>query len=353
MLASQGYATSGPKDSLKPFSFKRRSPGPHDVHFAVHFCGICHSDIHQARDEWGGSQFPMVPGHEVVGKVVAVGASVKRFAVGDLVGVGCMVDSCRSCESCKDGLEQYCENGMVGTYNATERDGSPTYGGYSNQMVVDEKYVLRLPKNLPLDGTAPLLCAGITTYSPLRHWKAGPGKKVGVVGLGGLGHMAVKLARAMGAEVTVLSQSPQKKDDALKMGAHHFVVTKDKKQLDGAKNSLDLIINTVSAPTDWNGTLQLLRRDGAMVLLGVSPDAVSLHASSLIMTRKTLCGSLIGGIAETQEMLDFCGKHNITCDVERIEAAKINEAYERVMRSDVRYRFVIDVQASPELSAAP
>jgi uncharacterized zinc-type alcohol dehydrogenase-like protein len=306
----------------------------------IHFCGICHSDIHQARDEWGGSQFPMVPGHEIAGVVRAVGAKVTKYKVGDHVGVGCFVDSCRECENCQAGLQQYCLKGMSGTYNGFEQDRkTPTQGGYPTQIVV---YVLRIPANLPLDAAAPLLCAGITLYSPLRHWKAGPGKKVAIVGMGGLGHMGVKLAHAMGAEVTVLSHSLKKKEDGLKLGADHFYATSDASTFEKLRGKFDLIINTVSAKMDWNQLLGLLRVDGSLVVVGIPEEQVPIGAFSLIGGRRSLAGSLIGGIQETQEMLDFCGKHNIVCEIEKIRAEQVNEAYERVVKSDVRYRFVID-----------
>lgn len=344
MTHTIGYAAKSPKAPLSPFSFQRRQPGPHDVAIDIKFCGICHSDIHQARDEWGGSIFPMVPGHEITGVVKFVGAKVSKFKVGDHVGVGCMIDSCRACACCAEGLEQYCENGSTMTYNGLERDGkTPTYGGYSNHMVVDENFVLRIPSNLPLDKSAPLLCAGVTLFSPLKHWKCGPNKKVAIVGLGGLGHMGVKLASAMGAEVTVLSQTLKKKDDGLKMGAKHFYATSDAATFKNLQKSFDLIINTVSADLDLTSYLNLLKIDGQMVLVGVPEKAMPIHPFPLIMGRRSLAGSLIGGIKETQEMLDFCGKHGITSDIETIGIDKVNDAYERVLRSDVRYRFVIDM----------
>jgi uncharacterized zinc-type alcohol dehydrogenase-like protein len=346
MIPVKGYAAFSPKEPLAPFAFERRDPGEHDVLIDIQFCGICHSDIHQARDEWGGSRFPMVPGHEIAGIVSRVGSKVTKFKVGDPVGVGCFVDSCRHCASCEEGLEQYCENGMSGTYNGLEQDrATPTQGGYSTQIVVDENYVLRMPKNLALDAAAPLLCAGITLYSPLRHWKAGPGKRVAIIGLGGLGHMGVKLAHAMGAEVTVLSHSLKKKEDGLKMGADHFYATSDSSTFEKLKNHFDLIINTVSAKMDWNEYLGLLRRDGSMVVVGIPDELVPVGAFSLIGGRRSLAGSLIGGIKETQEMLDFCGEHGIVCEIEKIPASKVNEAYERVVKSDVRYRFVIDIDS--------
>ena len=343
MKPTLGYAAKSAKTPLVPFTFSRRSPGPHDIAIDIKFSGICHSDIHQARDEWGGSIFPMVPGHEIAGVVTSVGSSVSKFKPGDRVGVGCFVDSCRKCHSCSKGEEQYCQEGMTGTYNSYERDGkTPTYGGYSNHIVVDENYVLRMPENIPLDKGAPLLCAGITLYSPLRHWACGPGKKVAIVGLGGLGHMGVKIASAMGAEVTVLSQTMKKQADGLKMGAKHFFATSDESTFKKLAGSFDLIINTVSADIDLNAYLSLLKTNGHMVLVGVPEKPMMIHPFPLIMGRRSLAGSLIGGIRETQEMLDFCGKHNITPEIELIPFQKVNEAYERVIKSDVRYRFVID-----------
>ena len=341
----KAYAALDTKTPLKFFPIDRRDPRADDVEIDIKFCGVCHSDIHQVKDEWGGSIFPMVPGHEIVGVVTKVGASVKKFKVGDKVGVGCMVNSCEGCSACDEGLEQYCQNGFVGTYNSTDKDGSPTYGGYSQSIVVKESFVLKIPENLPMDGVAPLLCAGITTYSPLMHWKAGPGKKVAVVGLGGLGHMAVKLAHAMGAEVTILSQSLKKQADGKRLGATHFYATSDPETFTKLAGSFDLIINTVSVELDWNLYLQLLKRDSALVLLGVPPTAPPVEAGSLIFGRRSLAGSLIGGIKETQEMLDFCGKHNIVSDIEVIDVQKINEAYERMLKGDVRYRFVIDTKS--------
>ncbi|MCJ7597443.1 MAG: NAD(P)-dependent alcohol dehydrogenase [Methyloceanibacter sp.] len=332
-----------PKSKLAPFSIQRREPGPHDVLIDILYCGVCHSDIHQARDEWGGAIFPMVPGHEIIGKVVVTGSDVKKWKVGDIVGVGCFVDSDRTCEACKAGEEQYCEGGMTLTYNSYERDGkTPTYGGYSTRIAVDENYVLRIPEGIPLERAAPLLCAGITTYSPLKHFGLKKGDKLAVVGLGGLGHMAVKFGRAMGAHVTVLSHSPGKRDDALALGAHDFLSTKDENAFKDNAGRFDFIIDTVSAQHDYNAYLGLLRRDGIMVLVGV-PDPTPIAAPSLIMKRRTLSGSLIGGIRETQEMLDFCAEHGVASDVEVIRIQDINEAYERVLKSDVRYRFVIDI----------
>ncbi|UYZ57632.1 NAD(P)-dependent alcohol dehydrogenase [Hymenobacter latericus] len=344
MQPTKAYAAPAANIPLAPFDFERREVGPHDVQIEILYCGVCHSDLHQVRDEWGGSIFPMVPGHEIVGRVTKVGEHVRQFKPGDLAGVGCMVDSCRTCPSCKEGLEQYCEVGFVGTYNGRElSNGAPTYGGYSKLIVVDEAFTLRVPDSLPLEGVAPLLCAGITTYSPLRQWKVGQGHRVAVMGLGGLGHMAVKLAVAMGAEVTVLSTSPGKQADAEALGAHKFVVTKDQAALKSVSNYFDFIINTVSAPLDMGMYVNLLRRDGTMILLGVPPEAPQLHAFNLIAKRRRIAGSLIGGIEETQEMLDFCARHNITSDVEVIPIDYINEAYERMLKGDVKYRFVIDL----------
>jgi uncharacterized zinc-type alcohol dehydrogenase-like protein len=308
----------------------------------IKFCGICHSDIHQVRNEWGPGAFPMVPGHEIAGVVSAVGSQVTRYKPGDRVGVGCFVDSCRTCNECRDGLEQYCAN-TVWTYNAQERDGTPTMGGYSDKIVVDENYVLRIPDNLPLDASAPLLCAGITLYSPLMHWHAGPGMKVAILGLGGLGHMGVKLAHAMGADVTVLSHSMSKQADSKRLGADHFYATSDRQTFRQLGNSFDLVINTVSADIDWNAYLDLLKVDGAMVMVGLPEKQAPISVFSLTSRRRSLAGSNIGGIRETQEMLDFCGKHNIVCDIELIPIRQVNEAYERIMRSDVKYRFVIDM----------
>jgi uncharacterized zinc-type alcohol dehydrogenase-like protein len=343
MIPVKGYAAPKAKIPLAPFKFERREVGPHDVQIEIQYCGVCHSDIHQVRDEWGGSIFPMVPGHEIVGKITKVGDQVTKFKVGETAGVGCFVDSCRHCPSCLAGLEQYCEVGMIATYNGLDKEGKPTYGGYSNQVVVDENYTLHISDKLPLSGVAPLLCAGITTYSPLREWKVGKGHKLGVVGLGGLGHMAVKLGASMGAEVTVLSTSASKKADAEKLGAHNFVVTSDPEQVKKVAGTLDFIIDTVSAQHEYDFFLQLLKLDGTMILLGVPPEAPKVAAFNLIMKRRRLAGSLIGGIKETQEMLDYCAEHGITSDVEVINIDYINEAYERMIKGDVRYRFVIDM----------
>lgn len=344
---TKGYAAANPTTPLAPFSFERRDPREHDVVIDIKYCGICHSDIHQTRDEWSEaleeSIFPMVPGHEIVGIVTRVGDKVSKYKLGDKVGVGCFVDSCRTCAECKAGLEQYCTVHGVYTYNGREHDGTPTYGGYSEMIVVDENYVLRIPENLALDAAAPLLCAGITLYSPLRHWNAGPGKSVAIVGMGGLGHMGVKLAHAMGAEVTVLSQSLKKQADGKRLGADHFYATSDPETFTKLKGSFDLIINTVSSEMDWNEYLKLLRVDGTMVIVGIPEKKIPVGAFPLASGRRSLAGSAIGGIRETQEMLDFCGKHNLAADIEVVPIQKVNEAYARVQKSDVRYRFVIDM----------
>ncbi|MBD0421153.1 NAD(P)-dependent alcohol dehydrogenase [Streptomyces sp. TRM S81-3] len=343
MTTVAAYAAPAAKAPLERTTIERRAVGEFDVLIDIKFAGICHSDIHQAREGWGEAIFPMVPGHEIAGIVSEVGPGVTRFAVGDRVGVGCMVDSCGDCENCRAGREQFCTgSGMVGTYNAVGKDGEPTYGGYSQKIVVDEKYVVRIPDGLSLDVAAPLLCAGITTYSPLKHWGAGPGKKVAVIGLGGLGHMGVKIAHALGAEVTVLSQSLRKKEDGLKLGADHYYATSDPKTFEELAGTFDLILSTVSAPLDFGAYLGLLKTGGALVNVGAPEEPVSLNLFSLIGGNKTLAGSMIGGIAETQEMLDFCAGHGIGAEIELIAAAEVNEAYERVLASDVRYRFVID-----------
>ncbi len=343
MLETPAYAAATARSPLAPFSIARREPGPRDVLIDILYCGVCHSDVHQARDEWGGSSFPMVPGHEIIGRVAQVGAEVGKYRVGDTVGVGCFVDSCRSCEACKEGEEQYCSGGMTATYNSRERGTqAPTHGGYSARITVDEDYVLRVPAGIPLDRAAPLLCAGITVYSPLRHFGVEPGDAVAIVGLGGLGHMGVKIAAAMGAKVTVLSHSPGKRDDALALGATDFIATSDPGVFAAHAGRFDLIIDTVSAPHDYSAYLRLLRRDRTMVLVGV-PDPSPVAAFALITRRRRLAGSLIGGIRETQEMLDFCAAHGVAADVEMIAMAQINDAYERMLRSEVRYRFVIDM----------
>jgi len=347
MSKCKGYAATTARAPLAPYSFERREPREHDVVIEIQYCGICHSDIHQTRDEWSDYQeesiFPMVPGHEIAGVVTAVGNNVTKYKVGDKVGVGCFVDSCRTCAECQRGLEQYCSVQTVWTYNARDKEGAPTYGGYSEKIIVDENYVLRMPTHLPLDACAPLLCAGITLYSPLRHWQAGPGKKVAIIGLGGLGHMGVKLAHALGAEVTVLSHSLTKQSDGRRLGADYFYATSDPETFTKLANSFDLVINTVSARMDWNQYLNLLKVDGTMVVVGLPEKDVPLAAFSLTARRRSLAGSQIGGIRETQEMLDFCSKHGVACDIEVVPIQTVNEAYERVLKSDVRYRFVIDM----------
>ncbi|WP_137156377.1 NAD(P)-dependent alcohol dehydrogenase [Rhizobium sp. FKL33] len=343
MPIAKGYAATDATSPLTPFTFERRAPNDDDVVIAIKYSGICHSDIHQARNEWGNSIFPMVPGHEIAGVVTEVGAKVTKFKVGDHVGVGCFVDSCTQCATRDLDSEQYLP-GLIGTYNGYEADGkTPTYGGYSDTIVVKEGYVLSIPENLPLDAAAPLLCAGITLYSPLKHWNAGPGKKVAIVGMGGLGHMGVKLGSAMGADITVLSQTLSKKEDGLKLGAKEYYATSDAETFQKLAGTFDLILCTVSADIDWNAYLSLLKVDGAMVLLGVPEKPVPVHAFSLIGGRRTLAGSMIGSIKETQEMLDFCGQHDIVSEIETISIDQVNEAYERVLKSDVRYRFVIDI----------
>jgi len=345
MIPTKGYAAHAAQEPLKPFSFERRDPTPNDVQIEILFCGVYHSDIHIARNEWGGSTlYPCVPGHEIVGRVVKVGRDAKKFKEGDLVAVGCMVDSCGRCASCKADLEQFCEKGAVFTYNSKdEHTGGTTYGGYSKSIVVDQDFVLRISNKLDLAASAPLLCAGITTYSPLRLWKVGKGQKVGVVGLGGLGHMALKFANAFGAEVTLFTTSPGKTEDAKRLGAHDVVISKNEDEMDKQANKFDFIIDTVSAKHDLNAYLELLKRDGVLTLVGAPPEPAPVSAFSLIIPRRQLTGSLIGGIAETQEMLDYCADKGITCDVEMIPISKINEAYERMLKSDVKYRFVIDM----------
>ncbi|MGD1225724.1 NAD(P)-dependent alcohol dehydrogenase [Streptomyces krungchingensis] len=345
MTAVSAYAAPSAGAPLERTTIERRPVGENDVLIEIKYVGICHTDIHNARDEWGRGGFPLVPGHEIAGVVTEVGPGVTKYKAGDRVGVGCMVDSCRKCENCRNGLEVYCTGGgLVATYADTERytDGAPTQGGYSTHIVVDEHFVLRIPDGLSLEQAAPMLCAGITTYSPLRHWNAGPGKKVAVVGLGGLGHLGVKFAHALGAEVTVLSQSLRKKDDGLKLGADLYYATSDPKTFEELAGTFDLILNTVSASLDGDAYLSLLRTDGTMVYLGIPEKPVSANIGSLMMGRKSIASSGIGGIPETQEMLDFAAEHGVGADVEIISAEEINEAYDRVVRSDVRYRFVID-----------
>lgn len=344
MNSTKSYAALQATAALAPHTIERRDPTPHDVQIQILYCGVCHSDLHTVRNEWGGTMYPCVPGHEIVGKVTAVGNHVKKFKVGDLAGVGCLVDSCRECDNCKEGLEQYCTNGMVGTYNGLQKDGSGnTYGGYSKSIVVHEDFVLHISDKLPLEAVAPLLCAGITTYSPLRHWKVGKGTRVGILGLGGLGHMGVKIAAAMGAEVTMLSHTASKEADAKRLGAQKFVLTSDAAQTKSVTGYFDFILDTVSAEHDYNFYLSLLRTNGVMVCVGVPPSPAQIPAFNLIFGRKSFAGSLIGGLPETQEMLDFCAEHNIVSDVEVIAMRDINEAYDRLLKSDVKYRFVIDM----------
>lgn len=354
MIPTHGYAAYDATGPLAPWTFDRREPGAHDVQIHILYCGICHSDLHTVRSEWSPVTYPQVPGHEIVGRVVAVGDAVTKYGVNDLVGVGCMVDSCQHCPSCADGLEQYCENGMTGTYAGVEKEtGKPTQGGYSTSLVVDQKFVLRIPDGMDPAAAAPLLCAGITTYSPLRHWKVGPGSRVAVVGIGGLGHMAVKIARALGAHV-IVATSPGKVDDAIRLGAHEVVMSRDPESMKPFYGTLDLLIDTVGTPHDLSAELNLLKRDGTLVLLGGSPEPHPFPAVfQLIAHRRSIAGSLIGGIAETQEMLDFCAKHGIVSDIELIRADQINEAYERMLVGDVRYRFVIDIGTlAPETATA-
>jgi uncharacterized zinc-type alcohol dehydrogenase-like protein len=339
------YAMQSATAPLAPFSIARRDPGPHDVQIEILYCGICHTDIHKVRNEWGGTTYPCVPGHEIVGRVTKIGNQVKKFKEGEIAGIGCMVDSCRTCPNCKEGLEQYCDNGSTFTYDAPDKvSGGVTYGGYSTQIVADENYVLKIRHKENLAAVAPLLCAGITTYSPLRRWNVRKGQKVGVVGLGGLGHMGVKLAHAMGAHVVMFTTSPGKTQDAQKLGADEVVVSKNVEEMKKHSGSFDFILNTVAAPHDLNVYLELLKRDGAMCLVGVpSKPHLPLAAGSLIMRRRTLAGSLIGGIRETQEMLDFCAERGIVSEIETIPISQVNEAYERILKSDVKYRFVIDM----------
>jgi alcohol dehydrogenase (NADP+) len=343
-MLTKAFAATSATSPLGPFTIERREPRANDVEIEIQYSGVCHSDLHQARNEWGNAVYPMVPGHEIVGKVTRVGAGVTRFKVGDRAGVGCLVDSCRDCASCKAGLEQYCEKGMTGTYNGYERDGkTPTFGGYSQRIVTREEFVLSIAAHLDLSRTAPLLCAGITTYSPLRRANVGKGQRVGVVGLGGLGHMGVKFARALGAEVTVFTTSERKRADALALGAHEVTLSTDAKAMTAQAGRFDFILDTVSAPHDYNALIGALRRDGRMTLVGAPPAPAAIMGFGLIMQRRAIDGSLIGGLPETQEMLDFCAKHEIVSDVEVIPMAKINEAYERMLKGDVKYRFVIDI----------
>ncbi|QJW90106.1 NAD(P)-dependent alcohol dehydrogenase [Spirosoma taeanense] len=344
MLHTKGYAAHSADSPLSSFQFERREVGAKDIQIEILYCGICHTDIHMARNDWGLTNYPIVPGHEIVGQVKKVGSDVTKFKEGDYAAVGCLVDSCRTCSSCNDGLEQYCENGWVATYGWIERDGkTPTYGGYSSQIVVDEHFVLKVADNLPLERVAPLLCAGITTYSPLKEWKIRKGHRLGVVGLGGLGHMAVKLAAAMGIEVTILSTSPEKEVDARQLGAQNFVLTTDEAALASVQNYFDFIIDTVAAKHDLQLYLTTLKRDGTLILVGVPPQNLEINCMGLCFPRKRVVGSFIGGLPETQEMLDFCAEHNVLSDVEIISMSEINDAYDRLLKGDVKYRFVIDM----------
>jgi uncharacterized zinc-type alcohol dehydrogenase-like protein len=346
MIPTKAFAAQSVGASLAPFSFERRDPGPNDVSIDIVNCGVCHTDIHFINNDFGMSLYPMVPGHEIVGKVTAVGAGVTKFKPGDLAGVGCLVDSCRRCDACTAGLEQYCQGGFVLTYSGLEKDGKTvTQGGYSTKIVVDESYTLKLPSGMPLESAAPLLCAGITTYSPLRHWKVGKGQKVAIIGLGGLGHMGVKFAASLGAEVTVLSTSPSKKSDSTRLGASDFLVTTDSAQVAQGTNRFDFILDTLSASHDYNMYLSMLKPSGTMVCVGLPPEPMHIPAPTLVFARKSIAGSLIGGLPETQEMLDYCGKHKIAADVEVIPIQQINEAFKRMLRNDVKYRFVIDTKS--------
>ena len=351
-MKTKSYAANSATTPLAPFNFERRAPGDHDVQIEILFCGVCHSDVHTVRNEWQGTVYPCVPGHEIIGRVIKVGAHVQKFKAGDIAGVGCLVDSCRTCENCEENLEQFCEKGATFTYNAPDKhSGGMTFGGYSESIVVDEAFVLQVPKNLDLAATAPLLCAGITTYSPLRHHGVTKGQKVGVVGLGGLGHMGVKLAKALGAHVVVFTTSLNKVEDALRLGADEVVHSKDETAMKKHLNSFHFILDTVAAKHDINAYLVMLRRDGNLTQVGVPSESLEVDVSNLIFGRRNFSGSLIGGLKETQEMLDFCGQHDITSDIELIPIQKINEAYDRLVKSDVKYRFVIDMaslkQAQP------
>ncbi|MDP9041469.1 MAG: NAD(P)-dependent alcohol dehydrogenase [Bacteroidota bacterium] len=346
MTKTKAYAAQDSRGELSPWNFERRTPGPKDIQIEILFCGVCHSDLHQIKNEWNNSIYPMVPGHEIVGRISKIGNEVRKFKVGELAGVGCLVDSCRSCDNCKEGLEQYCVNGNSPTYNGMEQDKkTPTYGGYSKVIVTDEDFVLHISDKLPLQNVAPLLCAGITTYSPLRHWKVGKGHKLAVLGLGGLGHMAVKFGVSFGAEVTMLSTSASKKEDARKLGAHKFVLTKDPDQLKQVQGYFDFIIDTVSAPHDYNQYLGLLKTNGVQICVGAPPAPAEIYAFTLIGGRKSIAGSLIGGLPETQEMLDYCASHQIVSDVEVIKIQDIQTAYDRMLKGDVKYRFVIDLES--------
>ena len=344
MILTKAYAAYNPKDPLSPYRFNRRTVGPHDVHLEILYCGVCHSDLHQVRDEWGGSIYPMVPGHEIVGRVVSTGAQASKFKTGDMAAVGVLVDSCRACKNCRNGLEQYCEDGPTGTYNDYERDGKTvTQGGYSTQIVTDENFVLKVSPHADLKSVAPLLCAGITTYSPLRYAKVGKGTRVAVVGLGGLGHMGLKFAVSFGADVTLISSSPSKKEDAKRLGAHHFILSTDNAQMKKAQSCFDVVLNTVSAYHHYKTYLNLLDLDGKMIIVGLPAEDPSVNPFDLLKNRRSIIGSMVGGIKETQEMLDYCSEKGIGSDVEVIDMDYINTAYERMLKGDVRYRFVIDL----------
>lgn len=346
MKTIKAYGMHSKTDALAPLNIKRRELEPTDVHIEILYCGVCHSDLHAGRNDWGGTKYPIVPGHEIIGKVVGVGQTVTKFKVGDKIGVGCLVDSCRDCTSCKEGLEQYCENGSVGTYNGKDTIlGGHTLGGYSERIVVDEAFALKIPENLELSKVAPLLCAGITTYSPLKHWKVKKGDRVGVIGLGGLGHMGIKLAHAMGAEVVMITTSPEKGQDAKQLGADAVLLSTDIEAMKAQSNSFDFLLNTIPVGHDVDPYVRLLKRDATMVLVGSIEPLAKVNGALLVLSRKNIAGSLIGGIAETQEMLDFCGEHNILPEVEMISIHEINESWDRMEKGDVKYRFVIDMQS--------
>jgi alcohol dehydrogenase (NADP+) len=350
MLQAKGYAAHDKHSALVPYTFERRTPGPRDVQIEILFSGICHSDLHQARDDWGGSLYPMVPGHEIVGRVAAVGAQVKKFKVGDLAGIGCMVDSCRQCSACQEGVEQYCEKVPTWTYNAKERGSEQlTFGGYSDVIVVEEHFAVKIPPSLDLKAVAPLLCAGITTWSPLRHWNVGKGQKVGVIGLGGLGHMGIKFAHALGAHVVMITTSADKAKDALRLGADEVLLSTDKAAMAKHARSFDFLLNTIPTGHDMNPYVGLLARDGTMVLVGALTELTpALRGGNLIGGRRSIAGSAIGGIEETQEMIDFCAEHGIVSDIEMIAIQSVNDAYERLLKNDVKYRFVIDMASLKE-----
>lgn len=348
-MSTKTYAAFNETDALEPHTIERRQLSPKDVFIDIEYCGVCHSDIHTAKGDWGKPNYPVVPGHEIIGRIKEIGSEVTKFKVGDLVGVGCMVESCQDCHPCEEGLEQYCENGFTGTYNSTNsKHGGVTYGGYSENIVVEEKFVLNVPENIDVKAAAPLLCAGITTWSPLRHWNVKEGDKVGVIGLGGLGHMGVKFAKAMGAHVVMITTSESKGEDAKKLGADEVLISKDATQMAAHKNSFDFLLNTIPVKHDVNPYLDLLKLDKTMCIVGAIEPLEAVNGGLLVMKRKNLAGSLIGGIKETQEMLDFCGEHNVVSDVEMIDIQNINTAYERMMKSDVKYRFVIDIKSLKE-----